>query len=78
MNISELQEKLNTLGIDESSYCIGSGVEDEQYCIEIIEEKWHYYYSERGQRTGEITFNNENEAYEYLYELLMKDPSVKA
>ena len=52
-------------------------MEDEQYCMEKIDRKWHYYYSERGQKTGEISFENESKACEYMYSILESDPTVK-
>ncbi|MEE9343928.1 MAG: hypothetical protein V3V12_09890 [Gammaproteobacteria bacterium] len=78
MNLVELKKKLDDLGIDEQAYSLGNAIEDEQYCMEKIGRKWHYYYSERGQKAGERSFEKESEACEYMYSILKSDPTVKS
>jgi len=40
---------------------------NEAYCIRQTKtEKWEVYYSEKGQKSGLVTFNSETEACEYL------------
>ncbi len=77
MNVVELERQLAKLGVNDSAYSICDEVGDEQYCIEKDGGKWHYFYSARGQRSGEKIFQNENEACEYVLSLLKEDPTVK-
>jgi len=77
VDITELQNKLNDLVIQKRAYSLGKGFDDEQYCLEKIGNKWHYYYSERGQKAGEKIFETEHDACEYIYLVLSDDPTVK-
>ncbi len=77
MNFQELEKKLAAIGVNDCTYSLGKNFNDEQYCLEKINKKWHYYYSERGLRTGGKIFKSESEACKYLFSILEKDPSVK-
>ena len=37
---------------------------------------WHYYYAERGQRTGLVTSRDEAEACAWFSERVLRDPTV--
>ncbi len=43
----------------------------ETYCLNILNGKFEYYYSERGRKRGLKEFDNEEEACEYFCNLLM-------
>ncbi len=77
MNINELKKKLENLGINDQTYSLDNDIEDEQYCLENNGGKWHYYYSERGQKTGERSFDSESDACEHMYSIVTSDPTVK-
>jgi hypothetical protein len=53
---AELAAWLEARGIDVHS--IGVDV-DERYCLVRHQDRWHVYYSERGQRSGERVFTDE-------------------
>lgn len=75
MNVKELINTLNkNKNIPKEAFSIINGgyqFPSETYCLNIINEKFEYYYSERGNKTGLKEFDNENEACEYFYNLLM-------
>lgn len=77
MNRSELKKALDKAGISPKSYCLEGGWPSEEYCIEENYGKWSVYYSEHGQKTGEKLFYSESDACEYLYKLLLKDPTTR-
>mgnify|MGYP001547317752 CR=1 FL=1 len=76
MNFNDLKTKLDSIGVNEQTYCLGGDFGDEQYCLEKINHRWRYYYSERGQKMGERLFDNESDACEYMYSILENDPTV--
>ncbi|MFM2482553.1 hypothetical protein [Celerinatantimonas sp. YJH-8] len=76
MNVSQLKAKLTELGVKDRTYSICDEIGDEQYCLERSGIRWFCFYSERGQRTGEKVFGNENDACVYFYTLLSNDPTV--
>jgi hypothetical protein len=49
-------------GIRSSAYSLDGGLPAEQYVLAMEEGGWSVYYSERGQRTGEVHFDTEHEA----------------
>jgi hypothetical protein len=76
MTVEELRKELVQLGVKNSAYSICSEIGNEQYCLESAEGKWYYFYSERGQRSGEKIFQDESEACEFFLSLLKDDPTV--
>ena len=77
MNIDQLRLKLNELEIKKDAYSLLSSPKDETYCLEYKFGQWSYFYSERGQRSGEKVFSNECEACIYFYDQITSDPTVK-
>lgn len=77
MNLNELKKELENLGINGQTYSLCSDIGDEKYCLERTGGKWYYYYSERGQKTGERSFDNESDACEHMYSILESDPTVR-
>lgn len=71
MNINELKNELERLGISKELYSLQGGNPNEKLCL-IHEENWKIYYSERGLRTGEKEYLNENEACEVFLRKVMR------
>lgn len=71
MNIFDLQNELNKLGIPKSWYSINEGLKSDAHILQEIYGKWHYYYfDERGNRENEKIFENESQACDYIYKKL--------
>lgn len=67
MTVNELKNKLDKTGISQDLYSImAGGLPNEKLCI-VKEEVWQVYYSERGKRVGQKSFETEAEACEYFY-----------
>lgn len=62
MDKFELKRKLDNLSIDPNSYSLGGECSDETLCLEERHGKWSIYYSERGLRTKEESFDSEEKA----------------
>ncbi len=77
MNLNELKKELESLGVNEQTYSLYSDIGDEKYCLERTGERWCFYYSERGQKTGERSFDTESDACEYMYSIIESDPTVR-
>jgi hypothetical protein len=76
---STLEEKMRTHGIRADAYSLEGGLPDERYCLDHpTPETWTVYYSERGNRNNERRFESECAACEYLFDLVMRDPSTRA
>jgi hypothetical protein len=79
MTKAELEQKLRDSGIRADAYSVEGGRHDERYCLDQpFAGTWAVYYSERGERTGERRFGSEAEACEYLFDLLIRDPTTQA
>ena len=74
------REKLHTILIKKKitplAYSLSGGLPNEKYVLEQGIENWSVYYSERGQKNGERTFSTENDACQYMLQLLLNDDSV--
>jgi hypothetical protein len=81
-NITELNRILVEAGIMAECYSFDTDGEGERYRLAEFQDEfgrgWHYYYAERGQRTGLITFRNEAEACAWFLECILRDPTVYA
>jgi hypothetical protein len=64
-------------GIRSSTYSLDGGLPAEQYVLALEEGGWSVYYSERGKRTGEVHFDTEHEACDYLLMRLVSDPTTR-
>jgi len=67
MTLSELGTNLAKCGLPKDAYSLTGGLPNETYCIEEVDGNWHVYYSERGTRTGNRVFDNEQEACDYFF-----------
>jgi hypothetical protein len=73
MKKNELKHALHLKNVPEYYYNIdGIGEVDQKVCIEYINSKWSVYYSERGKKFDEHTFDSEEEACKNLYERLIQ------
>jgi len=79
MNKSELKKKLDALKIRPDVYHIEDGLPttDEVLVLEDNYGRWSVYYYERGNRSSEKKFSDENEACGYFYEQLEKEPNAR-
>ncbi len=76
MVVSELERKLNELGVSQDLYSIMiGGLPNERLCI-VKNEMWQVYYSEHGRKVGEKFFKKEEEACEYFYEKMKRYSTV--
>jgi hypothetical protein len=73
MTKAELKRKLESSGMPRDSYSLSGGLPNEAYCLEQAGDKWHVYYSERGSKSALKTFDSEQEACDYLFELVRRD-----
>ena len=65
-DINELKQKLNTLGIKQSNYVLGS-FWDDKFSIIQNENKWEVFFSERGNKNDLKIFETEQKACEYFF-----------
>jgi hypothetical protein len=77
MNRSDLDQLLAQYNVSPLAYCLGGGLPDEQYVLDQSPRGWSVYYSERGKRTRERFFANEDEACRYLLDVLIRDTSTR-
>lgn len=78
MNRDELQAALRERKINPLAYSLDGGLPNEKYTLEHAGSQWSVYYSERGQKTGERTFDSEDEACRHFLSLLGSDPSAQS
>ena len=73
MTITELEKQLKEHGIPEDYYAINlHQLPNEMMCLnQIGEQEWEVFYSERGQKTGLVTFGSEDEACAYMLQELV-------
>lgn len=71
MNISELEQKLESANISTELYNLsGSGLRDQKFCLEETDMGWEVYYSERGLKFDRQLFSQESEACQELFDRL--------
>ena len=75
MSIEKLREVLDGFGIGSDIVQFG-GLPNEAFVIEPHNDGWRVFYSERGIRTGELWFEDEEEAVDALLALLASDSSL--
>lgn len=78
MNILQLKEKLDALGVSELSYSLCGEPKDECYVLEADKQKGYwFYYSERGLRNNELYFPSEAEACDFLWSVISDDKTTR-
>lgn len=71
MNISDLIEKLDKLGVPKRYYSINGNLSSDTYILNEVYGKWEYFYfDERGNRNNVKIFDNENDACQHLLKVL--------
>jgi hypothetical protein len=83
VNRRELETALSTAGIRPDAYHLGGAephplLDSEQLILEQTADGWSVWYSEKGLRSGEHHFQNEDAACRYVLSALMKDPTTRA
>lgn len=83
MDRSTLRQFLDREQVDPRSYGLdgASGVpvqdREERYFFEELPSGWSVYYWERGLRSGEQSFDTEDEACNRLLDLLLRDRTTR-
>ena len=74
MNIQQLKNRLDELGVSETRYSLAGGQPDDKLCLAREGNVWVVYYSERGKRPFEKSFATQEEACEcFLREFISWD-----
>jgi hypothetical protein len=78
MNREQLKKELDAKGVDPEAYYFGNSLPNEKYVLaQDADEKWSVYFSERGARAGNRTFDSEGEACAYFLERILRDPTTR-
>jgi len=78
MNREQLKQELDANGVEPEAYYFGSGLPNEKYVLaQETTGKWSVYFSERGARAGNRTFDSENEACIYFLERILRDSTTR-
>lgn len=77
MNKHELRARLVELNILESAYCLDGGLPSESYTLAQDAGRWLVYYSERGQRSSLVEFDDESLACLHLLALVEGDKTTR-
>jgi hypothetical protein len=77
MDSNELSRLLQTMGAPSEAYSIGSD-RNESYCMVFDQQRWHVYYSERGNRNDERILVSEAQACQELLNMLLRDGIVRS
>ena len=76
MNVNELVKRLHEEGFNSLFYCIGPGWHrlGDGFALDKAGDSFEWFYVERGQK-GEVerVFASEEEACQFVYEVLSKD-----
>jgi hypothetical protein len=78
MNTQQLEEAIRENNIDERFVSLHGEVQDESYVLEReLGQGWCVYYSERGERAGERFFLTEEDACQFIYDRLSRNPTTR-
>ena len=77
MNKDELRTILISERFDPRAFSLEDKIIDEALCLRFEGGQWCVYYSERGLKTGEMYFANENSACEFFLQEMRSDPTTK-
>jgi len=77
MNRAELRSAADREQIRRGAYCLEGGLPPQQYVLSIENGGWCVYYSERGLKTEPEWFETEDEACDYLFQALVRDPTTR-
>ena len=73
-NVEELQAELNAEGFDPNRYTLWASDRNDNLCLEQTGNTWTVYYSERGKRHNDHSFESEAEACQYFLAEFEKHP----
>ena len=73
MKREELETRFIQEQIPSDLFHLYGGYPNESFCLNFNGKDWEVDYSERGLKTGFKTFNYEEEACEYLYNLITRN-----
>jgi hypothetical protein len=71
MNRNDLKRIFTEAKLPNDYYSLIGGLPNEAFVISNY-NTWDVYYSERGEKTGLVKFDTEEEACEYMYKLVKK------
>ena len=77
MNIQELIERFESLGVPPRAYSVGSE-RNESYSMVHENGKWTVFYSERGNRNDEMTFIDEHAACREFFDRVTRDRIIQS
>ncbi len=78
MTTTELHARLIAEDCNPRCYCLPDAPNDgERYVLSKESEKWHVFYSERGNRIDETVWPTESEACESFLKRILEDPSTR-
>jgi hypothetical protein len=77
MFVDELRASLQHHDIPAIAYSLGRD-KNESYCLVMEDDRWHVYYSERGNRNAETMFASESDACKELLRRVLEDGSVQS
>ena len=73
MNIKELQTMLENENVPKRYYLLdGNGIKEDKICLELFNDLWQVYYSERGKKYNLSAFQNESDACNEILQRLRK------
>ena len=68
---------LDAENVSTDAYRLHGERADEALVLEEGRDAWAVYYAERGLRSGERTFESEDEACHFMLDRLLRDPSTR-
>lgn len=78
MNREELAKVLNELKVNPYMYSLnGMKRGSEEYCLEQIDDKWQFYFAERGKKNELTVFDSESEACKFLLKEIINESDVR-
>ena len=72
MNKEKFLKLVKNKNIPEDAYSLNGGLPDDRYCINEKPIGWEVYYTERGKKYRIKIFENKEEAFQDLYNRLIK------
>jgi hypothetical protein len=74
MTLEKLKENILNWEVPKYLYSINEGLKPNAYIIFENYTKWDYFFlDEKGERIGHRTFNNREDAFDYLWKKLFSE-----
>ena len=77
MTIDQLRQRLDAQGVHPGAYDLEGTQKDEVYCLERQQDRWRYYYRERGIHRDERRFDSEDAACDFFLHQVLRDPTTR-